>query len=679
MNSSGRSSRAKFDAFRETLRASDQHAAKAKGAEGSVADAPASLGAPRPAGAAKRTRSALTLLRAVVGSLRRHKASAAFALATLTVATLLSLIFPMSTKVVWDYVILDTPGPSGIPAWLGLPRERGPLLWLVGGGMVVLASVQALIHLAGRFQMTRLDKLVSVAMRRRVFDHLARLPLHRVQQLKTGGLSSIVRDDAGQMGEMLFSVVYNPWRAIITLSGGLAALALLDWRMVVGGALFIPVVWITHRTWINRIRPVFTAARKSRTAADAHAAEVFGGIRVVRGFGRRRGETARFTSANALMHRQELLAWWWSRAIEFCWAIFIPTATAIILIYGGYAVIDGRLTVGDLTAFCTYILLLLGPMEVLASSAAGLQNSLAGLDRCLDLLEEPTEFAGAKASAPALALNGTGAPARPALPESTIAATLAAPARIEFANVSFAYPNRQQLVLENISLDVKPGQTIALVGQSGAGKTTLCNLVARFYDPTVGSVRLNGIDLRDIEIDRYRTLLGIVEQDVFLFDGSVRENIAYARRDAGDEAVHASAHAANAHEFISGLEKGYETIIGERGVRLSGGQKQRVAIARALLADPRILILDEATSNLDSESEALIQASLARLMQGRTCFVIAHRLGTIRHADRIVVLDKGRIAEMGTHEELVARAGRYADMLAVQLHQQKDYSGPPMV
>ena len=670
MSTRATSSRARFDLFRKGLGkpASAEAGAGAK-AQGDAAEPGAKPATRKP----KRARSAFALLREVVRSLRHHKLAAAFALGTLTVATLLSLIFPMSTKIIWDYVILDTPGPTGIPAWLPVSRDRHTLLWLVGGGMVALALMQALVHLAGRYQMTRLDKLVSIAMRRRVFDHLARLPLNRIHQLKTGGLASILREDAGQIGEMLFSIIYNPWRAVITLVGGLCALAMLDWRMVVGGILFIPVVWGTHRTWISRIRPVHLAARATRTGADAHAAEVFGGIRVVRAFGRRRGETARFTASNALMHRQEILAWRWSRVIDVAWQVFIPLATAIVLVYGGYAVIAGRLTIGDLTAFCTYILLLLGPMEVLASSAAGLQNSLAGLDRCLDLLAEPPEFSSAS---PGPAGSAGGIEPRPAL--GTRPSVLPTMARITFESVGFSYPNRAERVLSDVSLDVAAGQTIALVGASGAGKTTLCNLVARFYDPSEGRVLLNGVDISTMPVDDYRGLLGIVEQDVFLFDGSVGENIAYARREASAGEVRGAAEAANAHEFIVNLEKGYDTVIGERGVRLSGGQKQRVAIARALLADPRILILDEATSNLDSESEALIQASLARLMRGRTCFVIAHRLGTIRHADRIVVMDKGRIVESGTHEELVGTGGRYAEMLAVQLHQQRDYADKPV-
>ena len=228
--------------------------------------------------------------------------------------------------------------------------------------------------------------------------------------------------------------------------------------------------------------------------------------------------------------------------------------------------------------------------------------------------------------------------------------------RITLENVGFVYPGTSRRVLRDIDLDVEPGETIALVGRSGSGKTTLCNLIARFYDPTTGTIRLDGINLREIEVESYRRLLGIVEQDVFLFDGTIAENIAYGDRWATEARIEQAARAANAAEFIDRLPDRYETFIGERGVRLSGGQRQRLAIARAVLADPRIFILDEATSNLDSESERLIQQSLARLLRGRTSFVIAHRLSTIRHADRILVLDDGAIAEIGSHHELMARA-----------------------
>ncbi|MCC6322246.1 MAG: ATP-binding cassette domain-containing protein [Phycisphaerales bacterium] len=341
--------------------------------------------------------------------------------------------------------------------------------------------------------------------------------------------------------------------------------------------------------------------------------------------------------------------------------------------------------------FSAYLLMLLGPLEALTVSATSIQAELAGLDRVLDLLAEPTEFQNKTADNVEVAGSPRGARSEDKRPgfnqvllrdlrETSAPSALSdrielvreqVRGRVTMRDVGFRYPGGAEFVLRGIDLDVAAGSTVALVGPSGAGKTTLCNLVARFYDPTEGRIELDGRDLRGIDVHSYRSLLGIVEQDVFLFDGTIRENIGYARRGASEAELTGAARAANADGFIRKLERGYATLIGERGVRLSGGQKQRMAIARAILADPRILILDEATSNLDSESEGLIQESLRGLMKGRTCFVIAHRLSTIRHADLIVVIentgDGGRIVEHGTHAQLAEKGGRYWEMLRRQV------------
>jgi ATP-binding cassette subfamily B protein/subfamily B ATP-binding cassette protein MsbA len=350
--------------------------------------------------------------------------------------------------------------------------------------------------------------------------------------------------------------------------------------------------------------------------------------------------------ANHLMCRLELHVWWLSRLIELLWEFILPMASVVLLLFGGLEVLSGRLSLGDLMMFLVYLTMLLEPMSVLATSVTQLQNNLSGFDRVLDLLEEPREMA----DYPGLR------PIRKALVAG----------RVTMQNVGFVYPGTTREVLRQIDLEVEPGETIALVGRSGSGKTTLCNLIARFYDPTTGVIRLDGTNLRDIEVESYRQLLGIVEQDVFLFDGTVAENIAYGDRWATTARIRHAALVANAAEFIERLPNRYETLIGERGVRLSGGQRQRLAIARAVLADPRIFILDEATSNLDTESEQLIQQSLSSLLRGRTSFVIAHRLSTIRHADRILVLDDGAIAEIGTHAELIKGSGHYREMVELQ-------------
>jgi ATP-binding cassette subfamily B protein len=520
------------------------------------------------------------------------------------------------------------------------------LLYWVGATVGIVSLLATVIHLSGRWYATKAVNKLQVATRRQVFAHAVRLPLHRVYQLKSGGATSLLRDDAGGISDLVFSMLYNPWRAIIQLIGSLIVLAWVDWRMMLAGLLLVPAVYASHRTWINRIRPLYRDIRSQRQTIDSQTTEAFGGMRVVRTYGRERSETTRFVVGNHLMARQQLFVWWWTRVVELIWEVIIPVASIGLLIYGGAQVLNGTLTIGDVTMFLIYLTMLLGPLATLANSATTFQSSLAGLDRVLDLLEEPLETSHTP-------------------PTQTLAIDHAR-GRINFAGVGFKYPGSQQFVLQDIDLEIEPGQTVALVGRSGAGKTTLCNLVARFYDPTAGNITLDGVDLRELPVQEYRSLLGIVEQDVFLFDGTIAENIGYGLRNASSQAIEQAAVAANADEFIRALEQGYDTLIGERGVRLSGGQRQRLAIARALLANPRILILDEATSNLDSESERLIHDSLERLMRGRTSFVIAHRLSTIVRANKIVVMEQGRIVEIGTHEELMGSSGRYRQMVELQ-------------
>lgn len=628
---------------------------------------------------ARRTRTFADLIKAFYGMLRGQRKLVASALVMLSIATLLSLIPPYATKLVVDNVLGDQPLPALLAEYLPADLTARQLLAYIAIAVITIALTSVAIGIWSRWQATRVSKLLESRIRRRMFQHAVRLPLHMIQKLKSGGVASILREDAGGVAELIFGMLYNPFKAIITLVGCLIVLAIVDWRLLLGSMILFPVIFLTHRTWISRIRPVWRDIRASRQSIDGHATEAFGGMRVVRTFGRHRSETNRFIRNNHLMIRQEILAWWWSRSVDIAWSVLIPIASAALLWYGGLRVLDGAITIGDLVLFLAYLAMLLGPLATLATSATQFQNSLAGLDRVLDLLAQPTEM--------------------PTKPGMTYVHPSTTSGRITLRNVSFAYPGKDRhgadvpfaldhaeaptskgstaqaaanngaLVLSDINLDVQAGEMIALVGPSGAGKTTLCNVVARFYDPVEGSIELDGTDLREIDVDSYRRLLGIVEQDIFLFDGTIGENISYGAppsKDVSIADIERAAKLANAHEFISEMPHGYETVIGERGVRLSGGQRQRLAIARALLADPRILILDEATSNLDTEVERLIQESLQRLMKGRTSFVIAHRLSTIAHADRIVVIDHGRIIEQGTHEQLMQSSSRYRHMVRLQ-------------
>ncbi|MFN5078845.1 MAG: ABC transporter ATP-binding protein [Planctomyces sp.] len=603
-----------------------------------------SVGESRPA--QDRVRSTGTLVREFLGLLRPYRSSLILALATVTVSTLLGLLPPAGTKFVIDYALTGRP----LPAWLQtFPSLAAPvrLLGAVVLVVTVVSLVKIVIHVWGRWHATRISKIIQLDIRRRVFAHAIRLPLHRVQELRSGGVASILREDGGSVGELVFGLLYNPWRAVIQLVGSFAVLAWVDWTLLLGAIVMLPTVFVTHRAWINSIRPQFRAIRKQREQIDAGAAESFAGIRIVRAFSRQRREGWRFSLENNVMARQELYAWWWMRVVELVWEALIPIASAGLLFYGGWRVTTGFMTAGDLMMFLVYLVMLLEPLAALATSATQFQNSLSGLDRVLDMLAEPMEMQSGAASL--------------RVDRQSVRGDL------EFRGVTFLYPGTGQPALSEINLRVQAGQTVALVGPSGAGKTTLCNLVARFYDPSEGAILLDGRDLRNFDVESYRSLLGVVEQDVFLFDGTIAANIAYGCRHATEQQILAAAEAANAVEFIQRMPLGLQTVIGERGVRLSGGQRQRLAIARAILADPRLLILDEATSNLDTDSEQLIQQSLGRLMHGRTCFVIAHRLSTIASADLICVVEGGRILQTGTHAELMASGGRYRTMVEQQV------------
>ncbi len=595
-----------------------------------------------------RQRSFWVLFREFWKLIRAHHRVVLTSIGLLTITTILRLLPPYGTKLAIDSVLTAPPKP--LPDWI---QSWSPTLssfqWLLVIAVLVvfITIITTAIGLASRWLATKSVNQATVTVRQQLFAHTIRLPLNRIHDMKSGGVASLLREDGGGVADLIFSMIYNPFRAIVQLIGSILILMIVDWKLMLGGMLLVPAVWLTHRTWIARVRPLFRDVRRQRQRIDATATETFGGIRVVRTFARDRSETRRFVREGNFLVRQQLFTWWWTRIIELVWEVVIPLASTGLLVYGGYQILQGELTLGELMMFLVYLTMLLDPLATLAGSAVTFQNNLAGLDRVLDVLQSDTEL--------------------PTRPGSVAVDREQVRGDITMEQVGFHYPGNSTEVLHHVSMNVKAGQTIALVGRSGAGKTTLTNLIARFYDPTAGAIYLDGRDLRDIELESYRRLLGIVEQDVFLFDGTVRDNIGYARTHASESQIVAAAHSAAADEFIRKLPLGYDTIIGERGVRLSGGQRQRLAIARALLADPRILILDEATSNLDSESEKLIQASLKTLLKGRTSFVIAHRLSTIRDADAIGVLEDGRLVQFGSHAELASVPGRYRDMISAQM------------
>ena len=546
----------------------------------------------------------------------------------------LSMILPLVPR----YVIDDVLPASDLSA-----AERLQRLAFVCAAMAALLLVSQGIDTSRSYLMSILNAKVIFRVRQKLFERFLRLPLDELGELKSGGIVSRLSQDTDKVTGMVQMAVITPGVATIRVLLTVTVLLVISWQMAVIASALIPPVVLINLVWIRKVRPIYRAMADERSRIDGRVTETFGGIRVVRAFRRERKEERDYAVAHHGIIRQNLLADRLRLVVSSGWGLLIPATSLAIVGFGGYQVIQGRGTIGDIVAFQMYAFMLLHPVSQIVHSLSATQQALAATDRVFEILDRSGE--------------------KPDVPGAVEAPV---PIReIRFQGVCFAY-RKDRPVLTDVSLTVPEGSTVALVGPSGGGKTTLVDLVARFYDPTAGAILADGIDLRNIRLESYRARLAIVPQEVFLFDGTVAENIAYGRRSAETVGIVEAARRANAHPFIEQLPEGYDTLIGERGIKLSGGQRQRLSIARAILADPEILILDEATSNLDTESEQLIQASLTDLVASRTTFVIAHRLSTITHADMIVVLKTGRVEQIGTHSELIARDGLYREMVERQ-------------
>jgi ATP-binding cassette subfamily B protein/subfamily B ATP-binding cassette protein MsbA len=564
-----------------------------------------------------------------------------FTLAILTAG--LEMIEPLFMRFITDRVLLDTAAAT---------EERLRLLNLAGGAFFAVILVSASLNLTRDYRQRLVNTRVMLSLRRSLFERLLRLPLPTLWDMKTGGILSRLSGDVDSTTGLLQMAIVSPSISVIRLLIAVTVLFVLNWQLALVALAVIPGAVLISFTSAKRIRPIYRSIRKDVERIDGRVGETFSGIRVVRAFGRELRELLEYGRGRHSIVRKELFAhrrelWLWTS-----WGFALSAVNVAIVWYGGHLYMAGQASVGDIMAFQWYSFLLLNPVWQIVNSFSELQRSLAATERVFEVLAMPNDK-----------------PDRPGARDAPRTV-----AEIEFKDVEFEYREGRPVVRE-FNVRVAGGTVVALVGRSGAGKTTVTDLVARFHDPTRGRISLNGVDIRELKLRTYRDLLAIVQQDVFLFDGSVRDNIAYARQDATDVEIEDAARRANAHEFIATLPERYETFIGERGVKLSGGQQQRLAIARAILASPQILILDEATSNLDTESEQLIQASMAELLKGRTTFVIAHRLSTVRRADLILLMHEGRIVERGTHAELMARRGLYHEMVVRQMASDAKESG----
>ncbi len=547
----------------------------------------------------------------------------------------LELIGPLFMRFIIDTVLLNT----GLDTAARLRR-----LELAGGLFVGVVVVSNLANALRDYRQRLVNVRVMLSLRRALFGRFLHLPLPKLWDMKTGGILSRLTGDVDTTTGLLQMAIMSPAISVLRLLIAVGLLLSLNWRLALTALAIIPGVMLMSFVFARRVRPIYRVVRKDVEAIDGRVGETFSGIRVVRAFGRELRELSDYMLGRHAVLRKEMFAHRREMVLWTSWGLLLGAVNVIIVWYGGYLNILGRATVGTIMAFQWYTFLLLNPVWNIVNSFSEMQRSLAAMERVFEILEMPND----KPDPP-------GAGDAPSVVQE-----------IAFEHVEFAYREGQPVV-HDFDLVVPGGSVVALVGRSGAGKTTVTDLVARFHDPTRGRILVNGVDIRKYRLRTYRDLLAIVQQDVFLFDGSVRDNIAYGRRDATDAEVADAARRANAHEFISKLPDGYATFIGERGVKLSGGQQQRLAIARAILAAPQILILDEATSNLDTESEQLIQSAMDTLLAGRTTFVIAHRLSTIRRADLILVMENGRIVERGTHDGLMDARGTYHAMVLRQM------------
>jgi ATP-binding cassette, subfamily B, bacterial MsbA len=497
------------------------------------------------------------------------------------------------------------------------------------------------------------DYLMADVGQRVVRDLRNRLHAHLLQQSAaffarrtTGQLLSRLTNDVGQVQHAVSETIGDLLQEGLAVVGYAALLFYYDPRLALVCLTGAPVIVYPLAQLGRRLRKTTRRSQEALEHLSHVAAESFIGHRIVKAFGAERREAQKFQAASAGLHRTNMTVTRLVSVLPPTMELLGAFAIAGALYYGSHQIAVGRLTPGEFTAFIAALFLMYGPIKKLSRVNASLQQAIAAAERIFEMLDRHTEVREG--------------PHATALPPFRRA--------IEFENVVFTYDDSHaRPILRGVTISVCAGQMVAIVGRSGAGKTTLVNLVPRFYDVTGGRILVDGTDIRDVTVASLRAQIGIVTQETILFDDSVSRNIAYGRPEASVQEIEAAARAAHAHEFIANLPQGYDTFIGERGQRLSGGQRQRLAIARAILKDSPILVLDEATSSLDTESELLVQHALANLMKNRTSFVIAHRLSTIRRADAIIVMDRGRVVETGRHDELLARGKLYARLYELQL------------
>lgn len=544
------------------------------------------------------------------------------------ISRLSGLILPGASKFLFDDVI-----PS---------NDLDMLKWLV---IIVVAAIT--VQAVTSYALTQIlsveaQHLIS-QLRSKVQKHIIQLPIRFFDNTKTGELVSRIMTDVEGVRNLVGTGFAQMIGGVLTAAISLVLLIYISPMMTL--YVLVPVIifgFISLKAFA-KIRPIFRERGKINAEVTGRLTETLGGIRVIKGFNAEAQEIKSFELGVERLFLNVKASLTATSFVTSAATFLLGIASAGIMGMGGYMIMDGQMTFGDFLAFTLYLGFMIAPIVQMSNIGSQFTEAFAGLDRTEDIMNRPLENAGGNRVVAISNIKGD----------------------IEFQHVSFAYEEGKE-VLKGISFSAPAGSVTALVGTSGSGKTTIAGLAASFLNPESGLITVDGMDMQKITLDSFRSQLGVVLQDDFLFEGTIRENILFPRPDANEERLMQAVKAAHVHEFTDRFEDGLDTLIGERGVKLSGGQRQRIAIGRAILADPRVLILDEATSNLDTESESLIQASLKELMHGRTTFVIAHRLSTIRQADQILVIEQGEIVERGQHEELIAKQGRYFQLYTYQ-------------
>lgn len=546
---------------------------------------------------------------------------------SITVFACLGLVMPWMLKIIIDRAL----GAA----------DMG-LLFGILGAIIIIYAVREIFFYMSHYLIYYISQRMMFDVRKELFKHLQNLSLRFYQEYRTGKLISNIITDVSRLEQMIFSCLVTMTVNSFVIFFITIGLFLMNSQLALICLFLLPLQFLNFAYFKKHITQDNRNLSEKMSEISANLAETINGVKVVKSFSKERTENRNFVSQ--LRPALDLTISVLMKSV-YCWIIadsISIISTVIVLGTGGVMVAHGNMTIGEFVAFYTYLGMMLNPIIQLSGLSTVISNGLVGADRIATLLDTIPEIQEAEDPIMVEDIKGL----------------------IDFNDVSFAY--RGKPVIRNFSLSIKPGQKIALVGPSGSGKSTIANLILRFYDINNGSISVDGNDIRKLGIESYRSKIGVVLQEPFLFSGSIEENIAYARRDAEKKEIYAAAKMANVEEFVHGLEKGYQTEIGENGTMISGGQKQRIAIARAILKDPRILILDEATSALDTVSEYLVQDALDNLMRNRTTVIIAHRLSTIKNADLIVVMKDGEIKQLGNHSTLISQDGIYREMYTAQ-------------